>query len=68
MANLRKFKIATIDGKYQVLQYGGMGITQKRGKPFDTQEEAKADITKRIEAMGATQTKNRPWAHPIPIA
>jgi len=63
MALNRKFQVTPVNGKYQVQQFGGWSIWQNRGAPFDTSEEANADIDRRLELMGPTRSDNRSWAH-----
>ena len=63
MAKNRKFQIIPIGDKFQVQQYGGFSSWQNRGKPFNTSEEANADMQKRLDAMGPRASRGRAWAH-----
>lgn len=62
MANCRKFKFIPLNGKFQVRQFGGMGMWQPRGELHDTEELAQADIDKRLAEFGATRSMGRSWA------
>ena len=62
MANCKRFKVIPMNGKWQVRQFGGMGIWQPRGELHATEELANTDMERRLAEFAPTRSMGRKWA------